>query len=304
MLKDKLHIYIITYNRVLKLKKTLQQIFSEDSPLKDLQITILDNASNDGTKDLINNFKIKFPNIEYIRHKINIGGNANIARALEKAASSDEDYFWILCDDDNYNFTNFKEVENAIMHGYDAIIVERKCDFSENDLPYIVNTMSFIPSTIYKRINLTCQVLQNAYCNIFLSFPHLALGCHLLNNKKSFYIGPQIIYQNINFAFVRGCNQDAHPRIKNVNLFSSYIASYQMIKDKKLREKCCNTLWIGKSFFYSIKNFLRSKPDMTNIFEVVQGLSLKQKIIFLAACFSQYFDLKIIFIALKLSLFE
>ena len=41
-LKEKLQIILITYNRKNTLKTTLDEILSENSPIKDLPITILD----------------------------------------------------------------------------------------------------------------------------------------------------------------------------------------------------------------------------------------------------------------------
>ena len=77
-----------------------------------MQITILDNASTDGTSDLIKEYFKKFPNIVHIRHNRNIGGNANIVRAFESAT---KEYLWILCDDDFYCWDYWNELEQAIL---------------------------------------------------------------------------------------------------------------------------------------------------------------------------------------------
>ena len=107
-LKNKLDIILITYNRKKFLTRTLEQIFSEKSPIKNLDITILNNVSTDGSTELINEYCQKFPNIKHVIHNHNIGGNANIARAFEIAS---KDYVWVLCDDDFYNWENWAEIE-------------------------------------------------------------------------------------------------------------------------------------------------------------------------------------------------
>ena len=122
-MKNTLGILLVTYNRKEYLKRTFKQILAVDSPIKDLDITILDNASTDGSSELIDEYSKSFPNIKHIRHVANIGGNANICRAFELAASSGKEYVWVLCDDDKYNFSNWDEVKSSIDNKDDIICV-------------------------------------------------------------------------------------------------------------------------------------------------------------------------------------
>ena len=48
---EDIEIFIITYNRKEKLKKTFEQIFDSSSPVRNLDIKVIDNCSTDGTKD-------------------------------------------------------------------------------------------------------------------------------------------------------------------------------------------------------------------------------------------------------------
>ncbi|UKI41571.1 MAG: glycosyltransferase [Candidatus Melainabacteria bacterium] len=85
-LSDVLEIILITYNREKFLKRTFEQIFdNEKSPVRNLDVTILDNNSTDGTSDLINEYQEKFSNIKHEKNLRNIGGNANIAKAYTMA---------------------------------------------------------------------------------------------------------------------------------------------------------------------------------------------------------------------------
>ena len=111
MLKDVLEIILITYNRKPCLERTLNALFAENSPVKDLDITIIDNASTDATPELLAQFKQKHSNLKVIRNNKNIGPNANIAKIFEIAQKP---YFWPLCDDDTYDFSAWQDVENAI----------------------------------------------------------------------------------------------------------------------------------------------------------------------------------------------
>ncbi len=310
MLKDKLQIYLITYNRKEKLAKTFEQIFAKNSPIREFDITILDNASTDGTSELIEEYCAHFPNIKHIRHNINIGGNANICHAMELAAQCNKEYFWILCDDDTIRFRHWNEIEKAILsENYDCILVEKKVNFSSDNYPYIINTLSFLAAGIYKTENINSTVLSNAYANIMYSFPHLALGCHLLNKKSKFYVSkyriikqgmnPTIFYNSkdkeillkeknnkkkkkLKNDFIRGTNKERHFRTAHVNLFSGLVNSYQMITDKHLRDRCCGVLWIGKPFINSVIAFLFSNSlYLYNINDFYNGISFYKKFLFI-----------------------
>ena len=65
-LNDILEIILITYNRKDYLENTLQQILASNSPLCNLDITVLDNKSNDGTSELIDKYSKRYNNIKHI----------------------------------------------------------------------------------------------------------------------------------------------------------------------------------------------------------------------------------------------
>ena len=175
-LKEKLQIYIITYNRKEKFKRTLDFIFADSSPIKDLDITILDNASTDGTSELIEDYRQKHPNITHIKHPINIGGNPNICRAFEMGASCNKEYFWVLCDDDYFDFSNWYEVEEQIEKGTDIIclsnyVFEKPEQF--DDKAYQLYQLTFVPAGIYKSSLITNNVLMTMYDSIYKMFQQI-----------------------------------------------------------------------------------------------------------------------------------
>lgn len=279
-LSRNLQIFVVTYNRYKYLAKTLESIFDKKSPIRNLNISILDNCSNDGSSNLISEYCKKYINIQHIRHSRNIGGNANICRALELARLK---YFWILCDDDSYDWTYWNEVEEGIKKDYDVILTERKINITNfEDYPNILNTTSFLPSAIYRTDILNNDVIQNAYANIMYSFPHFAVSCAALNQKRKFYVPKNtIIIQRCYSDFTRGYEEDIHPRVKYINLFTGYINSYQMIKDKKIRFQCIDVLWVGKSFFESMCFMNSQGMYIYNLCDIFNGINGKQKILFL-----------------------
>ena len=277
-LKDKLQIFIVTYNRREKLKFTMNSILAANSPVSHCSITVLDNHSTDGTSKIVDKFCATHKNVCHIRNNRNVGGNANIAKAFEMA---NMEYVWILADDDEYDFINWQEIEDAILaNKYDCILAEYKINFNTDNIPYLINTLTFVSAGIYKTKNITETVMQNMETNICFSFPHLALGCHLINIHADFFIPKHpVVKQNFNNCFRRGTDiKELHFRQRQATLFSNYINSYHMIINKHLRHKCDNELWLGKSFFFSMKAFLRENGIFPyNICDVFWGINCWQK---------------------------
>ena len=71
---EKLDIFLITYNRAPYLKKTLEQLFSAESPIKNFPITIIDNNSTE-----------IFKNYENIKYEIDLETNKNKEITNKKA---------------------------------------------------------------------------------------------------------------------------------------------------------------------------------------------------------------------------
>lgn len=109
MLKDKLEILIVTYNRAHFLRRTLTQL--QGTPFSNCKITVLDNCSTDETPLVVQEFESHFPQLSMVRHKKNIGAAANYLRAVELSQSS---YTWVLCDDDLLDFSSCQDVIDVI----------------------------------------------------------------------------------------------------------------------------------------------------------------------------------------------
>ena len=238
MLKDKLEIFIITYNREKYLKHTLEQVYSKKSPIRDFKITILDNKSTDGSAELIDKAIADFPNSKHVIHNRNIGGNGNIARCYELASM---EYFWILCDDDeiDWQWSTWSQVESAVEQGADAIVVSNYINPKEN-VAQLLGQLSFVPAGIYKTENLTDTVMQNISFQISCCFPQLALVCKLINDGKKIVILDDWIVQMVEHpavsSYSRGMDTDKHPLMANMTWSLGFMKTIQMLKDEKTRE--------------------------------------------------------------------
>ena len=108
-LYELLHCLVITYNRAENLRTTLSRLAV--SPFRETRITVLDNASTDGTPEVTAEFASRFPHYEVIRHKYNIGGPCNLLRAFELSQGR---YTWVLGDDDLLNPVDISDVHDVM----------------------------------------------------------------------------------------------------------------------------------------------------------------------------------------------
>lgn len=243
-ISSKLQIILVTFNRALQLKRTLEQLFAKDSPVRDLNITILDNKSTDGTNKIIKEFQSAHHNLEHVIHNHNVGGNANVTKALEFATY---EYVWIICDDDLYDWTGWDDVERRIIRGDELICI---CDF---DLPYecrsdrafILHQMTFLPSIIFKTTLLSDVAIRNAYdFGVFL-FPHLApVVIHLnkggnisLSSKGIVHIGPREGNENYNSFYRGNSTSDITYRTLSMTIPVGFANVCNNLKDRKLARR-------------------------------------------------------------------
>lgn len=260
--KDDLDILLITYNRKEKLKNMLSCIFADNSPIKKCSITFLDNCSTDGTSEMLSEYAQKYSNVTHIRHKHNIGGNANIVRALETVDTSKK-YFWILCDDDYLDWTHWNKIEKALeSESYDIINMYSNITLPTGDSPKMATARliidaTFLPSCIYKTKWINSQVLINAFFNIHALFPHAALFMNIINHRGKIYRAPfnelivtMIYYPGHGSEFIRGMDTHKHPGISDLNWQIGFSVSLGMLQDETLKQECVELMaaFEGKTY--------------------------------------------------------
>ncbi len=179
--KQKLQPVIITYNRAPYLQRTLTAWAK--AGLTNMRLHILDNSSTDGTKAVVQAFQQDWPELIYHCNHYNIGGNANILRALEL---SDAVYHWVIGDDDEWTWDaeNLAELKKIVEKGEADVIrlgwlvsaaSRGKCVIAhsliENEHMFFAS-LSMISATIAKR-ELWVKHLPWAYHNIPDAYPQL-----------------------------------------------------------------------------------------------------------------------------------
>ena len=267
--KNKLQIYLVTYNRKKKFHETLDTILASNSPIKDFDITILDNASTDGTSELIQEYCSKFPNIKHIRHNVNIGGNANICRAFEIGASCSKDFFWVLCDDDKYDFSNWNEVEQRIEANDDIICVcDYICDTNEkkHNLAHQIFQLTFVPAGIYKSSLITDDVLINMYDAIITMFQQSVICIKSINEHKKIHVlSKPIVFNGLHFedkveiaslSYTRGTSEKWTLERRDKTLWIYGFANIlSLLKNTQLKHECMEIAIPYKDIFNSWNNF-------------------------------------------------
>lgn len=287
---EQLEIFLITYNRAENLDKTLRQIFADSSPIRSCSITVLDNCSTDRTAETVQAY-LTHANLKYIRNAYNVGLGGNLVKAMEMARKP---YFWILCDDDDFDWTQWNEVEQALASGiYDIVMTTYSEGFRNETIPYLLNEMAFVPSAIYKTAHIDHTVMTNAYAMAHNLFPFHALSIKIINNKGKIFVPKGRV-------ILQGKGQKSHAakklkagvykRLQTFSLLWGYIDAYSLIEDKKLRYECMDVLCLGKGFLSSMLVFMKWFPfTMQNLFDIFYYVSFRQKIQILLALGIHYF---------------
>ena len=303
-LKNLLEIYLITYNRDSKLKNTLQQIFSEKSPIRDFEIKLIDNKSTDKTAEVVKTFQEKFPNLKYEKNLHNIGGNANITKAYYSATKK---YVWVLADNDDFVWDSWTEVVDAINADKDAIMVSNYEKPQADVAQFFIQT-TFVPGMIYKTSLIDNDVIMNMAFNISNMFPHLALSSKLINENLDVHIlqnpiiefGDNTDEATGEYKYTRGQRSDiVHPLMADMNWITGFANSLYMIKDKKVRSYIAthNKFYISelnsaKLFFFNAKN---SNGSLYNLLSIFCVLDIPNKLRFLFNWLGYYTIYRIIY---------
>lgn len=270
-MKNKLEIVLITFNRSFFLKKTLEQLYSKGSPIKNYKVTILDNNSNDDTRKIVKKFQKENSNLNYRRNEINVGGNANICKAFEMLANSDADYGWVLCDDDVYDWSNWEEVERLMSQQVDCIGVANYVNNHHvmSSVGQSIFQLSFVPAGIYRLENLDSSVITNMYDAIFTMFPQLCVGIHLINNHKNIVFLENWIIDNgisyykdkykdkVDYSFTRHSQEftEYAPR-KNSLWILGFSNIITMVKDKNIQKDAVEKAVPYKDIYMNWDNFV------------------------------------------------
>lgn len=265
-------IFLITYNRLNLLKRTMDQILSDSSPIKDYSITIIDNNSTDGTYDYLLELQKNNTNLEVIKNIRNIGGNANICRAYEFSLTKPAEYIWVLCDDDLYDFTDWWQVEKEIQKKTDVICVSNYAltheNFNKTPLNELLLQMTFVPAGIYKKALFTDEVITNMYDSIITMFQQLVVFMEAVNSRKKIkIIQNEIVHNGVfypseeektDYSYTRGSRKTLKRR-KDTNWILGFANVITLLDSEKLRQDAMKFALNSKCIFlHGINDFFNA----------------------------------------------
>lgn len=131
---------IPTYNRREYLEQNLNSIVKqiEADSINKIEICVSDNCSNDGTIDMLEEFKRKFKNINlryYVNDK-NIGPDLNYLQAVKIAKGK---FCWFMGSDDMLNEGALKKILNIIQTSDHAVLLSNRyeCDINMKPFKYV-----------------------------------------------------------------------------------------------------------------------------------------------------------------------
>jgi glycosyltransferase involved in cell wall biosynthesis len=170
---------LITFNRAEALRATLEA-FSR-SAFSHGPFLVLDNASTDHTAEVVASFQAAWPGLRRVRNRHNIGGPANILRAVEAA---DSRYLWVIGDDDRWFLDDPEELFAVLRAGAADVIRlgwlvqdgHRGRTLGARELsarePMLFASLSMISATIVRR-ELFIRHLPSAYTGTGDAYPQL-----------------------------------------------------------------------------------------------------------------------------------
>ncbi|MDD5285979.1 MAG: glycosyltransferase family 2 protein [Desulfuromonadaceae bacterium] len=289
MLECKLEIALITYNRCAFLEKTLDQL--SNSPFSSIKITIFDNHSSDNTPEVCHTYLDVFPNLSIVRRKKNIGGGPNYLRAIEASTST---YTWVVCDDDDYDFSGCEDVIDVINNeSSDLIWVSNEhMGTWEHGLQTTTRelmrrksryypALSFVPAIIFRTQLFDSECLTKGYGHIENSYPQFYFIHKSILNNFSIYVARKPI-------ITRGtvCSTGLTP----FSQYSDWIKCCKVISEKTIRERAVGDLTVQGGGFYknllanvafeSITPAFQRKRFWKNVVVINYVFSMRQRLLF------------------------
>lgn len=123
----RLSICIATYNRAAFIGETLDVLLPQLT--QDVEVLVLDGASPDHTRSVVESRLATCPSLRYIRESTNSGVDRDYSKAV---AAAKGEYCWLMTDDDLLRPNAIARVLDALRDGVDLVVVNsevRTVDF-------------------------------------------------------------------------------------------------------------------------------------------------------------------------------
>jgi glycosyltransferase involved in cell wall biosynthesis len=286
VIENILEILLITYNRSSFLDNTLRQL--KDSPFAKCKITLLDNSSTDDTPEVCGRYADTFPNYTVIRHKKNIGGNPNYLRAVELSSSI---YTWVLCDDDDFDFSDISDVIDALEDKiYDFIYLgspyqfqwERGLKTTSTELikrgARYYGALSYMPAIIFRTELFDDECILKGYRLVDNLYPNFELLNKSVRNNFKIHVAKHLVFKR---------NDVNSSGFSPLFWYTAWVNCCQTIQDKTLRARTIDQATDLRGFFKSLAFWIalektyRHRSFWKQVTDIMFGLSFRQRLKFL-----------------------
>ncbi|MCS7097355.1 MAG: glycosyltransferase [Candidatus Methanomethylicia archaeon] len=241
---------ILAYNRKEEVDITLRKIlYNLEYPKDRYEVIVVDNASTDGTYEMI---KTKYPEVKVIRLEKNIG----IAGWNEGFKAGKGDYFLVL-DDDAYieGDTLLKLVNRAIKYNANLISMRVVNPYSKEDFTelYPTGLLSFWGCSVLidRKVIDTIGYYDE---NIFIWAHELEYSIRLLNSGLIHCYSPDIIAYHMKQT-IRDRDNDRIKLSHRMNFRHFFYISGKYFQGKYLFKSLFNL--ITTALYINLKNFYR-----------------------------------------------
>ncbi len=149
-------VILICYNTAPYIEECLKSIFSQD--LENFEVIILDNASSDGTTDIIKNYIANKQNVTFIENKENLGGSIAGNTGIKMAKG---EYVYLMDSDDIMPDGTLTALYESAVNTNSDVVIGRAKSLIENEIKNIKFNFYNIPycyTGTYKNIK-KCEEL-------------------------------------------------------------------------------------------------------------------------------------------------
>lgn len=275
----KLTIAIPTYNRPDRIKNTIAQLLPQLT--EEVKVSVLDNCSDVNIKDyLTGHLGDEFTDkVEVIRHRVNIGADANFQRCVELCTTP---YIWMLGDDDkiegNAVALILEELNNFKNHDLIGINFNSNCCRVERKSPVTITNIDelsekldffgnwlFISTSVYKTEEYLKHIryqMWGAYSMASQLVPAMAA----ISNHKTLVLSDKYIVSNV----PQDLNQKWSDFQISLSLTSLLEANIGFKKDqyKKFGEKLKHQFVLLGEIAYSILKSVNFNIDLIDDYHI------------------------------------
>lgn len=136
----KIYIVIPAHNEEKRVKSVLKKIMKQN-----LNVVVVDDGSGDKTHEVISNIVIRYPKLEVLRHKVNLGKGAAMTTGAEYAFKSGADAVVFMDSDGQHDAGDLPLFVKKLNENRDSLIVgTRNLSYGVPLIRYLGNKFSSV----------------------------------------------------------------------------------------------------------------------------------------------------------------